>query len=560
MRNIIVVEAISTGINFVTDIVHRGYHPVVLELAAPEGSDISAMREASYSLTGDPFETIAERESYEETLELVKSYDPVLVLAGSEDGVVMTAKLVSDLGLPGNQIANIDKMTKKSAMHEALKEAGLRYIKGEVFTEPEAALAFCRSNGLTKAVVKPLQSAGSQGLFLCDSLDEVKDAAEKLLTMNDVYGYPIRSAIVQERINGTEYVVNTMSCGGRHRVSSFFRYKKVKTDEGGYIYDCMENIYRLEPGHNALIEYALKTADAIGIKYGSVHGEYMIDEHGPVLIEVNCRPMGGTMPAGFLDLMYGQHETDSVLDCYLAPEKFAADAVRPYRPMRQGYIKFIRVPADMEAETLPIWTIAENLRSTFLISTDDRYTIRSYVKTRDLETAGGSIFMVHDDKAVADADLKLLSMIEDRYFSYIFNDGMSRRWFYDKNAAETTCSEFEKLIHSSGSTLLVSDRIDACEGAMTVSPENADNITYGFDQIILDIGDWITGVNEVSCLEKLFSIMKKVKPGSRVIITEHTWQYLSYQRDGAELLFNVLGYILDMPVQGQDRSVSGVKC
>ena len=32
MRNIIIVECISTGINFVEDIINRGYNPIVLEL------------------------------------------------------------------------------------------------------------------------------------------------------------------------------------------------------------------------------------------------------------------------------------------------------------------------------------------------------------------------------------------------------------------------------------------------------------------------------------------------------------------------------------------------
>ena len=55
------------------------------------------------------------------------------------------------------------------------------------------------------------------------------------------------------------------------------------------------------------------------IQYGPVHGEYMIDEKGPVLIEVNCRPMGGGMSKQFMDLAFGQHETDSALDAYLDP-------------------------------------------------------------------------------------------------------------------------------------------------------------------------------------------------------------------------------------------------
>lgn len=39
MRNIIVVECISTGKNFIEDIVNRGYNPVVLDLKNSDTED-----------------------------------------------------------------------------------------------------------------------------------------------------------------------------------------------------------------------------------------------------------------------------------------------------------------------------------------------------------------------------------------------------------------------------------------------------------------------------------------------------------------------------------------
>ncbi|MBQ7159976.1 MAG: ATP-grasp domain-containing protein [Treponema sp.] len=188
---------------------------------------------------------------------------------------------------------------------------------------------------------------------MCDNLDDVKNAVEKLLTYHDVYGKPITSALVQERIVGTEYIVNTSSCNGKHALNSFSRCIKERTAEGGYIYDYMETISRLEQGHAELIEYAFKVADAIGFKYGVIHGEYMIDKKGPVLIEVNCRPMGCTMPAEFYDKIFEQHESDSLLDAYLDPAGFSLKAKKPYHPLRKGLFKLIMIPHDIEAEDHP---------------------------------------------------------------------------------------------------------------------------------------------------------------------------------------------------------------
>ena len=45
MRNIIVVEAISTGANFIRDIVNRNYNPIILNTRIEETEDNQAYME-----------------------------------------------------------------------------------------------------------------------------------------------------------------------------------------------------------------------------------------------------------------------------------------------------------------------------------------------------------------------------------------------------------------------------------------------------------------------------------------------------------------------------------
>ena len=125
MRNIIIVEAISTGYNLVEDVRRRGYNPVVLESPGEASDDLKNMYKDSYSLFYSQPEIIQASENYEETFAMAKQYAPLLVLAGSEQGVGLAAQLTEDLGLLGNPIKNLDAMTKKDAMHEALKAAGI---------------------------------------------------------------------------------------------------------------------------------------------------------------------------------------------------------------------------------------------------------------------------------------------------------------------------------------------------------------------------------------------------------------------------------------------------
>ena len=39
-------------------------------------------------------------------------------------------RLANDLGMVGNSYSNIVNMTRKSLMHQSLKKAGLRHIRG----------------------------------------------------------------------------------------------------------------------------------------------------------------------------------------------------------------------------------------------------------------------------------------------------------------------------------------------------------------------------------------------------------------------------------------------
>lgn len=148
MKNIIIVDCISTGINYIADIVNRGYNPVVLEMK-PTHEDVESyesMLEKGYDECEEKFDMIFERESYEKTLDAVKKYNPKLILPGSEHGVILATKLANDLGLLSNPIENIDAMTLKDKMHERLKENNLRYIRGKLVSSVDEAVNFMTMN------------------------------------------------------------------------------------------------------------------------------------------------------------------------------------------------------------------------------------------------------------------------------------------------------------------------------------------------------------------------------------------------------------------------------
>lgn len=122
-------------------------------------------------------------------------------------------------------------------------------------------------------------------------------------------------------------------------LTSVFKYFKKRTPSGAIIYSGNESINEPTDEEKALIDYALKAVCALGITDGQVHGEYMVDKNGPVLIEANCRVMGSSAPSGFLDKVFGYHETEVILNSMLGKEYHRRFRERPYKPLRKGYAK-----------------------------------------------------------------------------------------------------------------------------------------------------------------------------------------------------------------------------
>lgn len=547
MRNIIVVECASTGITYVQDIIDRNYTPIVLELKKLNDSETAneyyELVQNGYKLIDNDFEIIYEKDSYEETLEMVRQYNPLVIMPGSEGGVILATKLANDLDLLSNPIENIDAMTLKNEMHNRLAENNIRSINGKVVSCVDEAIDFYESENLKEVVVKPLYSSASVGVRICLNKDELIRSVEEVLNLRGIYGNDIDEVLIQERITGREYIVNTMSCNGVHRVSTIWKYHKVKTSEGGFIYDYDVTVNELDIGESKLIEYAYDALDAIGVKYGTVHGEYMIDETGPVLIEVNCRPMGGSIEAAFMDRISGQHETDSSLDCYLNPDKFHKELEKGYKLFASAAIKLIIVPRDLIVESSPIEIISKKLKSFYKITVGS-IDSNPISKTQDLETIGGAIFLVHEDSNQVQKDLDYLRKLEKRAFQLVLSEGLDKKeYLVDDGDINILLDN----IHSFGSIILITDKIFNDINILQVHPNELNDIKEQYDCVVLNITESIMNKKDDYITALFLRIADKLKVGGYMFILKSTFGLFPSGREGAEALVKISGMKIEIP-------------
>lgn len=91
----------------------------------------------------------------------------------------------------------------KKVQQELVREAGLRAVRqacGAKFSEVEA---FLRSEEFP-VVLKPTDSAGSDGVKLCNTFEEAKEHFEYLLTVEAVNGGYNTQVLCQEFLRGKE--------------------------------------------------------------------------------------------------------------------------------------------------------------------------------------------------------------------------------------------------------------------------------------------------------------------------------------------------------------------
>lgn len=561
MKNIIVVDCISSGTNFIEDIVNRGYNPVVLELK-PGELDIDAYRQkikSNYDRIEYDFDVIYEQDTYSETLEMVRKLDPTIIVAGNERGVVLTTKLSNDLGLLGNPIENLDAMTLKDKMHERLAENGLRHIRGKVVTSVEEAVEFYDSESLKEVVIKPLYSFCSVGVRMCLNKQELIDSLKYEFEQTTAYGAKNTSLLIQERINGKEYIVNTTSCEGTPRLISMWSYGKKTTSDGDIIYDTTDSVNKLNIGEAEMVEYAYDVARAIGIEYGPVHGEYMIDENGPVLIEVNCRPCGLSMPAKFLEKTFGHHDTDCILDSYLNPERFYEQMKRPYRPLSTASIKLFIVPEDIWARSTPILEMSPNLKSYYGTTLHKLKETELFLKTEDLNTTCGIVNLVHENASVVREDIEYLRNVEKNAFELILSEDNNKDYDFDE---ETIINNLQNLINTTekyGNGLLITDQKIDDTDILQINLKDISNIKGSFDYIIVNLNKSMTSVLDEQSVEIILNILSYIKTGGFVFIPKSTYDYMPGGRKGMEAIVKNCNLNIEAPPFGLKNAVIASK-
>ncbi len=478
-----IVECFSNGRFYLKDIERCGLSPLVIYPNIEDATYLAHRAHVRDRLTPD-VPVIDAPDNLDELLELLSPYNIVCVLAGSEYGVELSDQLAHRLKLPGNNPLTTIIRRNKAAMQATLEGAGLRAIRSRVIRSCDEADAFFDELGGSKVVLKPVASAGTQGVHFCENKSELRQYFNELTLCRDYFGADITEVLMQEHINGVEYIVNTASSDGKHRITDIWRYNKVAIGSEGNAYDYARLVTKPDAKIQALIEYAYQVLDALDFSYGPAHGEFFIDEKGPVLIEIAARPMGGGFSPELLDHCLGHHLTDCALDSYLAPDKFAKAEKMGYHPRTEMMIKYFISPNAGVASSLPLVPLLKSLPSFREVDFTDELLAGELKKTVDLSSSPAYCQLCHADAAVLMNDYETIRSIEQEAFELLFSDDSAY-----SNPAPLDIAEVVRAYHA----LPTGERVVLVNSEAECRLLAAHGIDVVFDELLNDISSDYAG-------------------------------------------------------------------
>lgn len=280
-----------------------------------------------------------------ETAAAVGKHEPVAVLAAGELGVELADELSEALGLPTNGTALSLARRDKYVQIETVKAAGLRGARQLLVTDAAALEAWHRATP-GRVVVKPLRSAGNDGVSNCDTPARSVAAYREIRASTTIFAERNEAVVAQEYLSGGEYVVNTVSRDGRHRATDLWKYSKMAL--GGGERDRITGAHLVgaaSPLRPVLVDYAFAVLDALGIRHGPAHLEIILTEDGPCLVEVGARICGANK-AYYADLAAGESQLEWIVDAYLDPARFHASYRRPYQERNHVAISWPTSPTE----------------------------------------------------------------------------------------------------------------------------------------------------------------------------------------------------------------------
>ncbi|RMO78454.1 ATP-grasp domain-containing protein [Pseudomonas syringae group genomosp. 3] len=342
-------------------------------------------------------------------------YKVKAIIAGSEGAVSLADNLNEIFGLAFKNSYNLSIARRnKFHMQDRLAQNGLDSINQKIVTNIKELREWLAQNERRPVVLKPVQSAGTDGVFICHGIEDAENALNIILAKKDLFGDANLQVLCQEFLDGEEFVINGIACQGQYFFTELWRSQKKQRD-GSPVYDVQYLHYQNDTGFSTLTNYTTKVCQSLGFSNGAFHAEVMITPRGPVLIEIGARVAGGADPY-IVEECLGHSQISKLVQAVIHPQIFLRELHQQHDftgHRRAAYI-FMISPNTSKVLRTP----EKNLIAIpGVVSVNYHYDVGDIQKvTKDLLSSPGLIIAIQDDKLLLDETIDKIRRVESDFY------------------------------------------------------------------------------------------------------------------------------------------------
>lgn len=239
------------------------------------------------------------------------------VMTMASESAITVASVAQALGLPGSGVAAARRATHKGLRQQAFKDHGVPSPRFARATSASEVRDACRHLGLP-AVIKPVDSAGSRGVRKISALDDIDDAVAEIRGLSSIQEF-----LVEDFLTGTEHSIEGIVLDGEVHWTGFSDRNYARKESAlPYFLEDGDNLPSLLGADQQakIRRFASDAVRALGIDWGPVKGDILIDAEGPKILEMAARLSGDffcdvTVPLhngielvpAVMDLSLGEH-------------------------------------------------------------------------------------------------------------------------------------------------------------------------------------------------------------------------------------------------------------
>ncbi len=414
-KNVVIVSAYSTGAEYANAFSRLGFN--CFHLTTRNEWEIERLRSSFRNDFKENFIIDDGEAGVNKTIKKISSINPRVILAGCESGVLLADKISQYFEVPKNDFTLSYARRNKFNMVEAIRSQGLLVPQQFKSSNVDEIVQWFVDQRFPKIILKPLLSAASDSVSICCNKPEILTAFDQIISAKDLYGNVNSEVLAQAYLEGDEFIVNTLSYDGAHKILDMWQgvsYTPDKVSSDDYAEALDSSFIHFE----VLTSYAKKCLSALGIFFGPAHCEIKLTQNGPCIIEIGAR-LPGKIDSHSLQKLYGATQVEDTVFSF-------ANASLPkhtYSLRQQGRYIYMASQQEGIIKKAPTRNFFDGIASLDSLHLSVKKGGRLEVTDKPhRKPRPGFAYLVSQKKEEIESDYELFKEREKAFYEYLISD------------------------------------------------------------------------------------------------------------------------------------------